>query len=160
MNVLELAMKMERDGEIFYRELAAKASTVGFREIFNQLADDEVKHYQHFQDLQSKQESFIETRVLKNAANIFRQIIAENSLNSLDESQLDLYQKAMELEKKSQTYYLEQAEAAADDTQKALLRMIAAEEGKHYFLLHNIYELVLHPQVWVENGEFVHLEEY
>ncbi len=101
-----------------------------------------------------------ETTILKNAANIFKNMIAEDSLNNPDNSQLELYQKAMELEKKSQTYYLEQAALATDDNQKALLQNIAEEEGKHYFLLHNIYELVLRPQVWVENGEFVHLEDY
>lgn len=160
MNALELAMKMEQDGENFYRELAAQATTIGFREIFNQLADDENKHHQIFQNMQQQPELVVETSILKNAANIFKKIIAEDTLNNLDRSQLELYQKAMELEKKSQAYYLEQAAAASDDTQKALLQKVAAEEKKHYFLLHNIYELVLRPQVWVENGEFVHLEDY
>ncbi|MGE5604888.1 MAG: ferritin-like domain-containing protein [Bacteroidota bacterium] len=160
MNTLELAMKMEKDGEIFYRDLAATATNAGFREIFNQLADDEIKHYQVFQSMQKQPERFGESMILKKATNIFKQMIAEDSLNNLDHSQLELYQKAMELEKKSQVFYLEQAATAADESQKELWQKIAAEEAQHYFLLHNIYELVLRPQVWVENGEFVHLEDY
>ena len=159
MDALELAMKMERDGEIFYRDLAAAATNAGFREIFNQLADDEIKHYQVFLSMRQQPEQFRETTIINKADNIFKQIIAENSLDNLDHSQLKLYQKAMELEKKSQVFYLEQA-ATADELQKKLWQKIAAEEGQHYFLLHNIYELVLRPEVWVENGEFVHLEEY
>ncbi len=160
MNALELALQMEKDGENFYRELAAAATTAGFREIFNQLADDETKHYQVFQNMKQQSEQFGETTILKKANNIFKQMIAEDNLNNLDYSQLELYQKAMELEKKSQGFYLEQAAAAADESQKELWQKIAAEEAKHYFLLHNIYELVLRPQVWVENGEFVHLDDY
>ncbi len=160
MDALELAMKMEKDGENFYRELAAAATTTGFREIFNQLADDEIKHYQFFQNIRQQPELFVETTALKNAANIFQKMAAENNLNNLDSSQLELYQKAMELEKKSQAFYLEQSAAASDDNQRELFQKIADEEKRHYFLLHNIYELVLRPQTWVENGEFVHLEDY
>jgi rubrerythrin len=160
MNALEIAMKMEMDGEIFYRELAEKASNPGFREIFNQLADDEVSHYEAFKNMQSSPESLAQTTVLKNAGNIFKQMIAKNELENLDASQLELYQKAMDAEKKSQALYLAKAAEAVEKVQSDLFTKIAHEEEKHYFLLHNIYELVLRPVTWVENGEFVHLEEY
>jgi rubrerythrin len=166
MEALELAMNMEQDGERFYRELAEKATNSGFREIFNQLANDEVKHYQLFNTMRQSADSFTETVILKNASNIFKQMIAKDELKNLDNSQLELYQKAMELEKKSQDFYLAQSRpgvaeiASENEKQSELFRKIAEEEERHYFLLHNIYELVLRPQIWVENGEFVHLEEY
>jgi rubrerythrin len=160
MDALELAMRMEQDGANFYRELADKATNPGFREIFNQLANDEVKHYQLFKSMQQSPELFVETTILKNAANIFKQMIVKNDLSNLDVSQLELYQKAMELEQKSQDFYLAKAAESVNHNQAELFQKIASEEEKHYFLLHNIYELVLRPQIWVENGEFVHLEEY
>ncbi|HBF37587.1 MAG TPA: hypothetical protein DDW50_09730 [Firmicutes bacterium] len=160
MDALELAMKIEQDGENFYRGLAEKATNSGFREIFIQLADDEVKHYQSFKSMQQSPESFKTTAILKYAGNIFKQMIARDDLKNLDASQLELYQKAMELERKSQAFYLAHAVGDEDKNQSQLFQKIAAEEEKHYFLLHNIYELVLRPQTWVENGEFVHLEEY
>ncbi len=160
MEALEIALKMEKDGEIFYREMAGKATNPGFKEIFNQLANDEVKHYQIFKDMRQFGELFVETEVLKNAGNIFKQMIANDELNNLDTSQLELYQKAMGLEKNSREFYLEKAAETANQRQSELFRKIADEEERHYFLLHNIYELVLRPQTWVENGEFVHLEEY
>lgn len=160
MDALELAMEMEQDGEKFYGELAEKATTPGFREIFSQLAQDENKHYQLFQSMQKAPRPFVETVVLKNAGNIFKRMIAADDLKNLDASQLELYQKAMDLERKSQKFYLERAAAVQDRAQSQLFQKIAAEEEKHYFLLHNIYELVLRPQTWVENGEFVHLEDY
>lgn len=160
MDALELAMKMENDGENFYRELAEKAINSGFREIFNQLANDEVKHYQLFKNMQQAPELFEETLILEHAANIFKQMIAKEGHKNLDTSHLELYQRAMTLEKKSQDFYLAKAAETADKNQSELFQKIAGEEEKHYFLLHNIYELVLRPQIWVENGEFVHLEEY
>ena len=160
MDALALAMKMEQEGENFYRELAEKETNSGFREIFIQLADDEVKHHQLFKSLQRSPQSFTATAILKYAGNIFKQMIAGDDLKNLDVSQLELYQKAMDLEKKSQAFYLAHAGGEEDKDQSLLFRKIAAEEEQHYFLLHNIYELVLRPQTWVENGEFVHLEEY
>lgn len=161
MDALELAMKMEKDGEIFYRELAETTINPGFREIFNQLADDEVKHYLLFKTmLQQTPELFVETAILQNAGNVFKQMIEKGELKNPDVSQLELYQRAMELEKKSQKFYLEKALETADINQSQLFQKIAGEEEKHYFLLHNIFELVLRPQIWVENGEFVHLEDY
>lgn len=160
MDALEIAMKMEQDGEIFYRELAKNAMNPGFREIFTQLAEDEAAHYQHFKSMQSVPEQVRETAVLKNAGNIFKEMIAKDELKNLDPSQLELYQKAMETEKKSQDFYLDKAADVQDKNQSELFTKIAQEEEKHYFLLHNIFEMVLRPTTWVENGEFVHLEEY
>jgi rubrerythrin len=160
MDALKLAMKMEQDGEKFYRGLAEKATNLGFQEIFNQLANDEIKHYQIFKNMQQAPELFVDTVILKNARNIFAQMIAKDGLKNLDISQLELYQTAMELERKSQKFYLEKAADTTDPKQNELFKKIAGEEEKHYFLLHNLYELVLRPQTWVENGEFVHLEDY
>ena len=138
MEALELAMKMEKDGEIFYRELAEKATNIGFWEIFTQLANDEVKHYQLFQNIKQQQISFEETEVLKNVSNIFKRMIADDIMENLDSFQLDLYQNAMGLEKKSQDYYLEKASESLAENQRELFGKIAAEEEKHYFLLRNI----------------------
>ena len=160
MDALEVAMKMEQDGENFYRELSQKAINPGFREIFNQLADDEVDHYQLFLTIQHSPESLMEASDVKNAANLFKQMIARGDLSDLDSTQLELYQKAMDLEKESRDFYLKKAMEAAAQNQRELFQKIAAEEERHYFLLHDMYELVLHPQTWVENGEFVHSEEY
>ena len=160
MEALELAMKVEQDGEKFYRELAKGTNNYALRQIFNQLAEDEVEHYQLFKNMQQSPGTFQEDAIFPNASNLFRQMIAGDELKNLDPTQLEVYQEAMELEKKSQDFYLAKALEANDKNESRLFQKIAFEEEKHYFLLHNIYELVLRPQTWVENGEFVHLEEY
>ena len=54
MNVFEFAMKMEKDGEAFYREIAKKTNNAGLQKIFNTLADEEVVHYNTFKKLFEK----------------------------------------------------------------------------------------------------------
>lgn len=80
----------------YHRDLAAKALDPEFKEIFTQLAQDERKHYQIFETMQQGIKEFQETLILKTAGNIFKQMIAENKLDELDDSQLILYQKASE----------------------------------------------------------------
>ena len=48
MNVFEYAMQMEKDGEVFYRELAEKAGSKGLKNIFTNLADNEAEHFNIF----------------------------------------------------------------------------------------------------------------
>jgi len=45
MNIYKYAMKMEKDSENYYSELANKTDDVGLRNILKMLANDEVKHY-------------------------------------------------------------------------------------------------------------------
>ena len=49
--VLEYLLKVEKDGEEYYRELAANAPNKGFARIFNMLADEEEKHYAAIEDM-------------------------------------------------------------------------------------------------------------
>ena len=37
---------------------------------------------------------------------------------------------------------------------------LADEEEKHYKLLDNIIELITKPEIWLENAEFNHLDEF
>ena len=51
MGVLEYLLKVEKDGEEYYRGLAAKATNPGFKRILTMLADDEARHYEAIEDM-------------------------------------------------------------------------------------------------------------
>ena len=51
MGVLDYLLKVEKDGEEYYRGLAAKATNPGFKRILTMLADDEAKHYEAIEDM-------------------------------------------------------------------------------------------------------------
>lgn len=160
MNIFDHAMQMEKDGEKLYRDLAQKSENIGIKNIFNMLADDEVKHYKVFEDMKKNEKSqMADTEVLASAKNVFTQLKKEKTFDQKG-TQLDLYKKAQELEKKSEEFYLQKAEEVKDSYQKEIMLKIAEEEKKHYFLLDNIVQFVSAPERWLEDAEFSYFDEY
>jgi rubrerythrin len=163
MNIYDFAIKMEKDSESYYLELAGKCNNAGLKNILMMLADDEKKH----QEIVSKMKSnanveVTETKILNNAKNIFQEMKDKKEKIEVNIKQKDLYIKAEELEKKSEDFYLEKSKEAENEKHKEIFLILAGEEKKHFFLLYNIQQFVSHPDYWVENAEFHHLdsEEY
>ena len=159
MDIYDYAMQMEKDGENYYRELAEKTTNPGLKRILTMLAGAEVKHYNLFQSMKRNEDlPDTDTEILANVKNVFVKMWEEKE-TSVDVSQTELYRKAQGIEKKSRDFYLEKAgEVAA--SQKAIFVRIADEEKKHYFILENIIDFVSRPEMWLENPEWYHLEEY
>jgi rubrerythrin len=160
MDIFDFAIQMEKDGEAYYREIAKKTGDKGVSTIMNILADEEVRHYQIFQQMKSHTPDLPETKVLSEVKNIFAMMRENNEQPSPDASQIEMYKKAQELEKKSQEFYEEKSGEVESPAQKELLLRIAEEEKRHFFLLENIIEFVCKPQTWLENAEFNKLEQY
>jgi rubrerythrin len=159
MNILEYAMKMEKDGEEFYQELAQNTNNPGLKQIFTMLADDEVKHYKVIEGMRKMLDPKMpETKVLTNAKNIFSEMNPDDM--SDETGQIELYKKAQDLETKSRELYEEKAKETDDPQEKDLLLKIADEEKRHYYLLENMIQFVNRPQHWLEDAEFNHLEDY
>ena len=159
MDIFEFAIQMERDGEAFYRNLAEKAEHTGIKRIFTMLAEDEIKHQNAIDALRTASRvDMVSTEILANAKNVFADLSPASW--SGETVQIDLYKQAQEIERKSQAFYEEKAATLDEGAAKSLLLQIAEEEKRHYFLLDNLIEFVNRPQSWLENAEFVHLDEY
>ena len=107
MNIYKYAMKMEKDSENYYRELANKTGDVGLRNILKMLANDEVKHYHIIEQMMKSDVSIelAETDILENAKNIFIKIKGKNLVFDFDLTQVDFYHKAQEMEEKSYKFF-------------------------------------------------------
>jgi rubrerythrin len=161
MDILEYAMKMEKDGEQYYRRAAEKVNNKGIKTILSMLADEEVKHYNALARIQAQQPTEMAgTVILADAKNVFEQMNESDEKLDVDAGQTELYKEAQRIEEKSRDFYLEKAEEVSEEQQKELFLRLAEEEKKHYFLLENIIEFVSRPEHWLENAEFCHLEEY
>jgi rubrerythrin len=161
MNMFDYAMQMEKDGEVFYRELAEKTGSSGLKNIFITLAENEVQHYNTFKAMKENSDyNFKETQILNESKNIFIKL-KEQGVEASVSKQKEAYEKALEIEKQSIEYYegLLQKEIKSD-VQKNVISKIKEEEKKHYFLIENIIEFVSRPETWLENAEFNHLDEY
>ncbi|MBN2345647.1 MAG: ferritin family protein [Candidatus Aminicenantes bacterium] len=161
MNVFDLAMQMEKDGEKYYQHLAEKTTNAGMKNILSQLALDEAKHYQVLLKLkESSRAELASTPILTRAKNIFQQLREEKNWDDLPTTQADLYRKAKEIEIQSFKFYMEKAREATDPRVQKMFFLIAEEEKRHEFLLEHILQLVSRPQAWLENAEFNHLDQY
>ena len=162
MNIYEYAMKMEKDSENYYNELANKTDDAGLQNILRMLANDEVKHYYIIEQMIKTDVSaeLAETGILKNAKNIFIKIKGKNLVFDFDLPQVDFYRKAQEIEEKSYKFYLEMSDKVEIKSQKKIFLKLAEEEKKHMFLLENLVEFVSRPETWIENAEFNHLDDY
>ena len=160
MDIFEFAMKMEEDGKDYYMESSAKATDEGIQNILKMLAADEEKHYVAIKHMKEEQAVMLETRILEKAKNIFVEMKEKSEEIDLSATPIHLYTKAREIEDRSIKFYLEMSADMEDDAHRDLFLLLAEEEKKHLFLLENVIEFVSKPQIWLENAEFNHLEDY
>ncbi len=158
MNIFEYAMQMEKDGQEYYRQLARQTDNKGLQTILTMLADEEVKHYNAIERMQTAEPHMTEVTILTDARNIFVQIKESGESFDFDIKQTDLYRKAQDIEKESRDFYSGKADEVTEEYQRELFLKLAEEEKRHYFLLDNIIEFVSRPEYWLENAEFCHLE--
>lgn len=156
MNAYEYAMKLEKDGENFYRELAAAANEEGLRKIFTMLANEEVKHYKLFEKLANDSDAITlpKMEVYTDAKKIFEDMQKISVAYDIGDQQIDFYRRAVESEDKAYELYLQKADEVSDPKHKEIFLRIAQEELKHKDLLENILEFVERPTEWLESAEF------
>lgn len=161
MNIFDYAIQMEKDAEKFYRDLVQKTDKIGFKNILNMLADDEVKHAKTFENLKTNSTTNMETsKILSASKNIFQKMKDQNIEIITGEEEVDLYTNAREIELNGINAYEEILTKIETENQRSALLKIIDEEKRHYHLLNNLVDLLLQPKQWIENGEFVHLEDY
>ena len=56
-DVIQFALRIEEDGEVFYRKAALAAQDKDIRDLFNFLADEEIQHKALFREMFSKMEA-------------------------------------------------------------------------------------------------------
>jgi rubrerythrin len=162
MDIYKFAYKMEKDSESYYNDLAKNTNHEGFKKILIMLAQEERKHQDYVTSLKENNNiKYVESDVLNNVKNIFEEIKKKKEKIATNNSQIDLYKKAQELEKKSEDFYKEKSKESKNLTEKKLFDKLSEEERKHYILLDDIIEFVNKPSTWIENAEFNHTgEEY
>ena len=161
MDVLDYCLKMEQDGEKFYRDMADKCQLPGMKKILNMMANDEVEHQNYFKNLKQKaQTKYSKTTIISESKNVFQEMKDRKDILNLEGTNVDLLKEAHGVELKSEAFYREKAAELDNDEAKKLLNNIADEEKKHAELLTNLIEFVSKPDIWIENAEFNHIEDY
>ncbi len=156
MNAYEYAMKIEKEGEVFYRKLAKEAEQEGLSKIFTMLANEEVKHYKTFEKLSKNPDTIMAPKmeVFKEAREFFSEMHKDSVAYCFSDQQIDFYRRAIKTEEKAYEMYLDKANEITNIQHKEIFLKIADEELKHKELLENILEYVEKPSEWLENAEF------
>lgn len=155
MNVYEYAMKVEKEGEDYYRELADKSTDVGLKRVFTLLADQEVKHYAALKKM-SRNDGFDakDYETFDSEEKTIYEILKENKGNGFPMDQIAYYKDAIAHEDDMASYYFKKAGEVDNEADKFILNTIGEEEAKHKEILENILEYIQEPANEVCSAEF------
>ncbi|MDX9796034.1 MAG: ferritin family protein [Arcobacteraceae bacterium] len=155
MNVYEYAMKVEKDGEAYYKELASKSSNAGLKKVFTLLAEAEVKHYHVFKSMRDKDgQDFKALDISTDTKTIFETLKAEKNSVDFGLDEIKFYEDAIKREDDSYRFYLNKANELENEDEKTVFMNIAQEEIKHKAILEDILAFIQEPTNWVGSAEF------
>jgi rubrerythrin len=161
MDVFEFAMEKERLSEDYYRQLGGKTGNKGLANILTMLADEERKHFEVVRQMQQQAPAMVtDVDILKDAGAAFEEMREAAEQFSFDITELQLYEKARDIEKDSRQFYLEKAEEVSDSAQREIFKKLANEEEKHLALVQGICDFVARPLWFLENAEMYHFDDY
>ncbi|MCK9253199.1 MAG: ferritin family protein [Clostridiaceae bacterium] len=160
MNLFDYAIKMEREGEQYYRDQAAKNPEHAISRVFTLLAEAEVKHAQLLQRRSDRLSVDQDLAALRSDKTIFADLDDFKSGAITIPRQLDVYELALGLEKKSIEEYTRLKGASTDAADLQLLDFLIEQEEQHYSLFEQLVTLLRRPVDWVEDAEFGKRDEY
>lgn len=161
MDIFEFALEKEKSSLDYYDRLKHKTKNKGLSNIFSMLVDEEKKHVEIIKQMrQQTPQTITETNVLGDARAIFEQMRASSQTFEEDITELELYEKARDIEKKARQFYLEKAEEVTNASHREIFQKLAAEEQKHFILLERICDFVARPKWFLENAEMYHFDDY
>ena len=141
--IIQVAVKLEDNGERFYRHAEKIADVKEAKEIFKYLADEEVKHKAVFEDLLSKVgklvpgESYTDEYAEYLSAYvdniIFTEQTRDENMYAIRDT-LSAVEFGLQREAESITYYQEVKRVVPED-QHGLIDEIIEEERKHFMTL-------------------------
>ena len=155
MNAYQYALKVEKEGEKYYRELAERSTYSGLKMVFNILANEEVKHYKVIQDMMkdpsidaSKLDIILDTKT------IYETLSIESDSVNFNNDEIKFYEEAIKREDGAQKFYLDKANELESENEKQIFLQLAEEEGKHTVVLQNILDFLQGQKNLVTAAEF------
>lgn len=161
MELLDLALSLEEDLQIFYHQQAKLHEGNSLQNVFILLEQEEVNHAKI---LKSYQEDIVlplnDSDILSNVQSIFKEIKDFNMVIKDIPSQLDVYRMALEKEEESLKFYKDLYDKTKEEQSKKVFGYLISQEDKHCIILEELVKLVNRPEEWVESAEFGLREEY
>jgi rubrerythrin len=163
--ILQFAMRMERQGENFYRYYAGKIKNAQTREIFEQLADMEKEHYNILKDrfdALGGDESIqviswvVDVKKLMESPKIFADESGTFDTGDEEEriSDLTIVRMAYLIEKDFSMFYKYAATRVDDGEVRKFLKTLSEWETGHMKVFHDQYQNLMRKN-WEDIGSYL-----
>lgn len=149
--IIKFAIRIEENGRDFYKKMAKKMKKKSTKELFDFLAEQEIKHKDIFQDFLSfierfkPEESYTEEYFSYLKAYADDNIFSKEKKGRMMASEINTPEKAIDvgigIEKDSIYYYLELEKLVPEDKKK-IVQKIIEEERKHYMKFKKLKNLM------------------
>ena len=150
--VFEIAVDIEKNGRAFYLAAAEKIENQEIKDLFNFLANEEVKHEELFQenlDRINSGDKIMEFEDMSEEYHLYMKALADSrvfdSVDKIDKflkditDELDAVYKAIQFEKESILLFEEMKKNALGDKDKNEIQLLIEEEQNH---ICRLYEFV------------------
>jgi rubrerythrin len=166
LEVLQIALEVERDGRECYLQAVDSSSTEAGKKLLLALADDEEAHRLKVEEIYNA----IRTRQTWPTGDLpadrrgnLRLLLAQTCRAlGVDAkpitTEVDVLKMAIEKESKSLDFYEKQSEHAVYDGEQEFYKALAAQEKEHHFILLDYYELLADPAGWFLRKEHQSLD--
>lgn len=160
MDIWNFAIKMENDGEEYYRKQAEKNKGGKMEVVFYSLAEDEKIHANILEKKRDQVDYTLEESNVAEYSNVFDKEEEFKIEIKPDPKQIDFYRLALEKEQESIDLYKKMMDESEESDEKDLFSWLIEQEKMHHKLLYDLITLLEKPESWVEDAEFGIREDY
>ena len=161
LDALQVALTNEMREREFYLKNAARTSNPAGKAMFQQIAAEELEHYERLKELSekwSKQQKWPETIPLKvketTVSAILKDMVKKASkLPKGDADDLKAVRTAIDFEANGAVFYAKLRDDCSDPKEKAFFNLLADIEHEHFVSLKDAEELMTDPAAWYQNKE-------
>jgi rubrerythrin len=166
LNALEVALNNEQREREFYLKNAKRSKNPLGKAMFEQIADEELEHYERLKQLHEKwekEESWPETVPLKVKDTIVKDILKDTvkkgeKMPPGDVDDLEAIETAIDFEAEGAVYYARLRDKVTDPKEKQFFNLLADMEHEHFVSLKDTQEFLTDPAAWYQKTEHTSLD--
>jgi rubrerythrin len=161
LNALKVALNNElREREFYLGNAKKRVNPVG-RTMFQQVADDELEHYERLKQLHEtcgKEKVWPETVPLKVKNTVVKDVLKDmvkkaKEMPKGDVDDLNAVRIALDFEAKGEKFYADLRDSVSDVKEKEFFDLLSKMEREHYLSLVDVEELMTDPVSWYRRKE-------
>ncbi len=163
LNALEVALNNEKTEREFYLKHAARTKNEVGKRMFQQIADDELEHYNRLKELHDKwekSEKWPESVPLQvnatHVKDILKDVVAKVGKEAeKDTDDIEALEIATNFEDKGVSFYSKLAESVENPKEKEFFKLLSGIEREHFLSLKETLEYLKDPAAY-----FVEMEKH